>query len=317
MALELRDVTLIAIDTANHALALRALARSRADVRFGRTLFLTNDIPSEIDVPDGMEIATIGTLESREAYSEFVLKGLSSYVATTHALLVQWDGYVINPLAWEQAFLDCDYIGAKWFWQPAGRRVGNGGFSLRSRRLFEALRDPRIVVAENEDLTIGATFRPLLEAEHGIRFADEAMADRFAFEAAYPIAKPFGFHGLFNFCRVVPQDELAKLAEQFSPAIARSPQLLQLIRNCIALGQWQPAIGLARRRLTALSDDAETQALLQQAETAARTAPAAARNDRCPCGSGKRFKHCHGAIGAALSADDLAQRGLGAHRRGY
>jgi len=140
MALELRDVTLIAIDTANHALALRALVRSRADTRFARTLFLTDKHPTEFDVPEGVEIATIDPLGSREAYSEFVLKNLLPYMATTHALLVQWDGYVINPLAWEQAFLDCDYIGAKWFWQPTGRRVGNGGFSLRSRRLIEALR---------------------------------------------------------------------------------------------------------------------------------------------------------------------------------
>ena len=314
--LDLSNITLIGIDTANQTLALRALAQSRAGIQFARTLLLTDRLSAGIDVPDGIEIDTIDTLESREAYSNLVLKGLAPYITTSHALLVQWDGYVINPLAWDAAFLDCDYIGAKWFWQPQGCRVGNGGFSLRSRRLIDALQDSRITLSGNEDLTIGATFRPLLEAEHGIRFGDEDMADRFAFEAAYPIAKPFGFHGLFNFCRVVPQDELAKLAEQFSPAIARSPQLLQLIRNCIALGQWQPAIGLARRRLTALSDDAETQALLQQAETAARTAPAAARNDRCPCGSGKRFKHCHGAIGAALSADDLAQRGLGAHRRG-
>jgi tetratricopeptide (TPR) repeat protein len=314
--IELPSVTLIAIDTVNHALALRALARSRAGVHFARTVFVTDKVPAEIDVPDGVEIATIGPLRSREDYSEFVLKGLSSYMATTHSLLVQWDGYVINPLAWEQAFLNCDYIGAKWFWQPAGRRVGNGGFSLRSRRLVEALQDPRIMVAENEDLTIGTTFRPLLEAEHGIRFADEAMADRFAFEAAYPIAKPFGFHGLFNFCRVVPADELAALAEGFSDAIAQSPQLAQLIRNCIALGQWQAAIALARRRLIAAPHDAEAKTLLRRAEEAARTTPAAGRNDPCPCGSGKRFKHCHGSITAAVSADDLAQRALAAHRRG-
>ena len=315
--LELPGVTLIAIDTANHALALRALDRSRANVQFARTLFLTDKLPASIDVSDGIEINKIGPLASREAYSELVLKRMSSYVATTHALLVQWDGYVINPLAWEAQFLDCDYIGAKWFWQPEGRRVGNGGFSLRSRRLIDALQDPRIVLRENEDLTIGATFRPLLEAEHGIRFADEAMADRFAFEAAYPIAKPFGFHGLFNFCRVVPPDELTALAERFSNAIAQSPQLAQLIRNCIALGQWQAAIALARRRLAATPQDAEAERLLQHAENAARTAPAAGRNDPCPCGSGRRFKHCHGSLAAApLSADDLTQRGLTAHRRG-
>jgi tetratricopeptide (TPR) repeat protein len=314
--LDLPDVTLLAIDTANPALALRALARSRSDVRFERTLFITAEVPQGIAVPDGVEIASIAPLDTREAYSAFVLKGLSPYVATTHALLVQWDGYVINPLAWEPEFLACDYIGAKWFWQPEGRRVGNGGFSLRSRRLIDALRDPRIVLAENEDVAIGATFRPLLEADYGIRFATEAIADRFAFEAAYPIGRPFGFHGLFNFCRVVPADELAALAETFSPAIARSPQLSQLVRNCVALGQWRPAIALARRRLSELPDDAEATLLLEQAERSARAAPAAGRNDPCPCGSGRRFKHCHGLLGAAASADDLANRALAAHRGG-
>ena len=40
-------------------------------------------------------------------------------------------------------------------------------------------------------------------------FGTEAQADSFAFEAAYPIGKPFGFHGLFNFCRtVLPTDAL-------------------------------------------------------------------------------------------------------------
>jgi Flp pilus assembly protein TadD len=277
---------------------------------------VTDHLPSGISVPDGIDIAWIDPLETREAYSAFVLKCLAPYVLTSHALLVQWDGYVVNPSAWEPAFLQCDYIGAKWFWQPEGRRVGNGGFSLRSRRLIGALQDPRIVLQENEDLAIGATFRPLLELDHGIRFATETLADRFAFEAAYPIGQPFGFHGLFNFCRVVPADELAALAEMFSLAIARSPQLAQLIRNCVALAQWRPAIALARRRLTAMPDDAETTSLLQQAERNARAAPAAGRNDPCPCGSGKRFKHCHGSLDAPLSIDAISNHALLAHRRG-
>ena len=171
--LDLPSVTLIAIDTANHALALRALARSRENVGFARTLFLTADLPAQVEAPDGIEIATIRPLASREAYSEFILKRLSPYVATTHALLVQWDGYVVNPFAWDPQFLDCDYIGAKWFWQPAGRRVGNGGFSLRSSKLLDALQDPRIVLVEAEDITIGRAFRGLLEQDHAIRFGSE------------------------------------------------------------------------------------------------------------------------------------------------
>jgi hypothetical protein len=51
---------------------------------------------------------------------------------------------------------------------------GNGGFSLRSRRLLQALQDPRIALSVVEDETICRTFRPLLERDYGIRFAGEA-----------------------------------------------------------------------------------------------------------------------------------------------
>ena len=219
---DVAGVTLLCVDTANHALALRALAVSGAELRFEQTLFLTDSIPAHLDVPPGISVIPITRLASRDEYSRFVLKSLLAHVTTPHVLLIQWDGYVVNPAAFEPAFLDCDYIGAKWFWFDDGMRVGNGGFSLRSRKLLEALQDPRIELVEAEDVTIGRAFRPLLEREYGIRYADDAMADRFAFEAAYPTGKPFGFHGLYNFCRVVAQDELAMLAPTFSDAIARS-----------------------------------------------------------------------------------------------
>ena len=64
---------------------------------------------------------------------------------------MQWDGYAVNPGAWDAAFLDCDYLGAKWSWHKDAMRVGNGGFSLRSRRLLLALQDPRIELVEAED----------------------------------------------------------------------------------------------------------------------------------------------------------------------
>src|SRR4029453_13200210 len=158
---------------------------------------LPASLPDGVEAPAGIEIVPIAPIVSRDAYSHFILKSLLPHIATTHVLLMQWDGYVCNPDAWDPAFLDCDYIGAKWFWHNDAMRVGNGGFSLRSRRLLEALQDPRIALSVVEDETICRTFRPLLERDYGIRFADEALADRFAFEAAYPIGRPFGFHGLF------------------------------------------------------------------------------------------------------------------------
>jgi Flp pilus assembly protein TadD len=320
--LALPDVTLACIDTLNHALALRALERSRAGIRFGRTLFLTDD-GYDGPMPAGIDVARIAPLRSRDDYSRFVLQGLLPHVATSHVLLVQWDGYVVNPAAWEPAFLDADYLGARWSWFDDGHDVGNGGFSLRSRRLLEALQDPRVELVEAEDVTIGRHCRDWLERDYAIRFAPGALADRFAFEAAWPIGRPFGFHGLFNFCRVVPPGELAVLAAGFSDAIARSPQLAQLLRNCVAMGLWAPAIAIARRVLASDPAASEARTALEQSEAALARGAGVGRNDPCPCGSGKRYKQCHGSIGAAaepsepaLSPDALAARGIAAHQRG-
>jgi len=306
--LELPDVTLCCIDTKNHALALRALAKSRERIRFARVLFLTDALPAGMAVPDDVDIVPIPAIQTRDAYSHFVLKSLLPHIGTAHVLLVQWDGYVVNPDAWDPAYLDCDYIGAKWFWCEEGLRVGNGGFSLRSRRLLEALQDPRVVLVEAEDVTIGRIARPLLEREHGIRFADEALADRFSFEAAYPIGKPFGFHGLFNFCRTVPATEIVALVPHFSDEIARSLQLAQLARNCNALGLWDAVAVLARRMLQAMPENAEATQLLAQAEANLARLPAVGRNEPCPCGSGKKYKQCHGAIAAPAIDATIGRR---------
>jgi hypothetical protein len=271
----------------------------------------------------GLEVRTIAPLASRAEYSAFILKSLLAYIDTPHVLLIQWDGYVINPEAWKGEFLACDYIGAKWFWHDDAHRVGNGGFSLRSRKLLTALQDPRIVLDGAEDETICRRFRGLLEQEHSIVFATEQLADDFAFEVAYPIGKPFGFHGLYNFCRVVPPDELAELPRLFTSAIARSPQLLQLGRNCLALGLWRPAAAIFRRILDEVPESMEARTSLTTASSNAESAPSARRNDPCPCGSGKRFKHCHGAAAtseaAMAAASSLMQRleqAVALHQRG-
>lgn len=323
--LELPGVTLVCADTLNHALAARALARCCERVRFGRALFLTDEAPASLALPREVEVLRIAPLASRDAYSALMLKGLREHVATPHALVVQWDGYVVNPDAWTDAFLAHDYIGAPWFWAAEGSRVGNGGFSLRSRRLLDVLADPSVVVEGNEDLTIGVTRRAWLEAEHGIRFAPEALASRFSFEAAYPVGRPFGFHGLFNFARVESDGEIAALAPTFTDAIARSPQMLSLMRNCAAMGQSRAALALANRLLAAEPKHDEARRVRDDAEGALARGPAVGRNDPCPCGSGKRYKACHGALGApapaALSAsrgdpDALTRTGIEAHRAG-
>src|SRR4029079_6037761 len=104
------------------------------------------------------------------------------------------------------------------------------------------------------------------------------------------------------FCRVVAQDELAMLAPTFSDAIARSVQLGQLLRNCIALGPWAAAAAIAKRKLAVAPADGEARSLLTRAETALASGPSVGRNDPCPCGNGRRAQHGEGGPGAAGSA---------------
>lgn len=290
--LELPRVTVCCIDCVNHDLALTALRQCTQHARFARTLFITD---GEFAL-EGVDCVRIAPLRSREDYSRFVIKELHAHVDTDFVLLVQWDGFVVNPAAWSGDFLAYDYIGARWPDRDDGLAVGNGGFSLRSRRLLEALRDPVVVPEPLEDVAICRTFRPHLERAHGIRFAPADVADRFAFEATYFTSLPFGFHGLFNFWMFLDRHGLEAFLAMATPRILGSVQCLRLARNYLDLGRRDEA-RMVLRRIVAAQPGGEAARLLASLEAPPAAAMAAppSRNAPCPCGSGKRYKECHGA----------------------
>ncbi len=267
LMLQLPGVTLVCIDTANHALALRALAQSCAAIRFARVLFLTDSVPDGVAVPGDVEIVAIAPITSRDAYSTFVLKDLLPFVDTGHVLLVQWDGYVANPGAWDAAFLECDYLGAKWYWHHDGMRVGNGGFSLRSRRLLEALRDPRIQLVEAEDTTIGRTFRPLLEREHAIRFGSEALADQFCVRSGVSDREAVRLSRSVQLLAGHAAGRTGCAASAFFRRHRALPATRAACStNCMSALQWAPAIAIARRILAAEPARDDVRTLLATAE---------------------------------------------------
>jgi hypothetical protein len=197
----LETVTLCIVDCVDPQLAVRSLRRSMASVRFGAVKLLT----SHACRFDGIETVAINAISSKEEYSRFVMRELVAFVDTEYTLVTQWDGYVVNPAAWSARFLEFDYVGATWdedllrSWGGSERHnVGNGGFSLRSKRFMNAGRDPRIVMTHAEDAHLCRTYRPMLESDFGIRFADAATANTFSFEANVQATTPFGFHGAFN-----------------------------------------------------------------------------------------------------------------------
>jgi tetratricopeptide (TPR) repeat protein len=207
--------TLCCIDCRNGALALRALRLSLRECAFERVLFLTDQ---GLAAP-GIETRSIPTIGSPEQYSRFVMKDLLEHIDTDHVLLVQWDGYVVNGAAWSDEFLLYDYLGAPWSRGVAGElTVGNGGFSLRSRRLLEALQDPAIPAGHPEDAHICRRWRAHLESAHGITFAPESAAGRFSVEYVPAPGATFGFHGVANIARYV--DDPAVRAADFA---AQSP----------------------------------------------------------------------------------------------
>lgn len=193
--LDLAQVTLIAVTSINLEATLRAIEACRRRVEFGACKLVTHRAPE--DLPPGLDVVVVPRIESAHQYSRFILTHLADYVDTSHCLVVQWDGHVVNPERWDPRFLEYDYIGASWPQFTNGHEVGNGGFSLRSRRLLEACRSPGFVASHPEDLAIGRVNRAWLEAQ-GLRFAPRELADAFSAERTGSPNGTFGFHGAWH-----------------------------------------------------------------------------------------------------------------------
>jgi len=204
--LQLPQVTLCAVTSVNVAATIAALETSCEGIAFGACKLLT-DAPV---ARPGIEVVPIAPLRSAAAYSRFMLQDLADHIATPFCLVVQWDGHVLDASRWRPEFLDHDYLGASWPQFTDGHDVGNGGFSLRSRRLLEACRAAQFVQRHPEDVAIGRTNRTWLEGQ-GLRFAPRALADLFAAERAGDPAASFGYHGAWLMPRVLGPDRFWQL----------------------------------------------------------------------------------------------------------
>jgi len=247
MTLQLPTVTLCTVDTRTPALAVRALQRCMQGIGFARTILFTEGTPP---VPDGIERIDIGRIGSSADYSQFMLHRLLGFIHTEHVLVVQWDGFVAHAACWDASFLQADYLGAPWGKAPAGQLVGNGGFSLRSRRLLQALRDPAFAARLHhpEDICIGQTLRSELEARHGIVFGTLEQAQRFAFENEAPPGPTFGFHGVFNLERALGPEAFASWIDELPAAVVAGRDGFKLARNLVTDGEPALAQRLLQRR---------------------------------------------------------------------
>ncbi len=147
-----------------------------------------------------------------DEWNRAIVFDLGDYIDTDYAMLIHPDGGVGNPEAWDDKWLDYDYIGSPWplptddfsYRDINGtvQRVGNS-ISIRSSKL---MRLPKQLGMEwkpfhgftNEDGYVCVNMRHVFEA-NGCRFAPFEEAVKFGCETLLPehadlAQDPFAYH---------------------------------------------------------------------------------------------------------------------------
>ena len=144
MKKRLDNITLLGVDCVDIDRLRLASEICQKDIDFADVKLLTS-----LSAKNQSNIIKIEPIKSVEEYSRFIITELEKYVNTSHVLIIQYDGFILNPDAWTDEFLKYDYIGAPWLvdnWsvekfdfpkELMGKLVvGNGGFSLRSKKFL-------------------------------------------------------------------------------------------------------------------------------------------------------------------------------------
>lgn len=223
--IELPDVTLVSIDTtSNLDGTLRALYTSMGGIKYGSVKLITTEeqikrYQSQLEGEGIVLEVPVSEIKDYNDYNYYVVYNLGNHIDTSHCLLVQPDGFVLFPEKWDNTWLEYDYIGAPWAYvedayiDPFGNhhRVGNGGFSLRSKKFLDVPTKvevpwetnnsdfywmPEGVVNYHEDGNVCVHNRHIF-IEQGCKYAPVEVAVRFSQETRVPECEgitPFGFH---------------------------------------------------------------------------------------------------------------------------
>ena len=187
-------IDIVSINCLTPGESIKALDYSCGSFSFKNSFLFTD---KKIESSDH-KVIKIKKFEDLDDYSNFILT-LGDYVSSDHVLIVQDDGYIINPNLWKDEFLSYDYIGAPWpttyTWRKrwsekrysnASRnakrnRVGNGGFSLRSKKFlnYASTFDSCNGIAEDVFLCLVNYEKAL---DYDIKFAPFETALKFSYE---------------------------------------------------------------------------------------------------------------------------------------
>lgn len=210
--IQLNNVTLVCVTSVNINRAINALRYSSMEINYFDKVLITHENISLEDI----NVIKTDKLDYVE-YSRFIVYELHKYIKSEFALIIQDDGFVVHPHKWDDVFLKYDYIGAPFpipssndlvsYRTPFGElvRVGNGGFSLRSKKLLSLASELNLEWKPyfgfyNEDGFFVVHNRHIYE-QNGCIYAPINIAAKFSIENDIEETNgitPFGFHGKNN-----------------------------------------------------------------------------------------------------------------------
>jgi hypothetical protein len=240
----LPDVTIIVVDSVEPGLVRLAIEDTLREIEPAEVMVFTDTFRP---IPGAVTI-------DRPAYSfgdvtKILWYDAPRFVNTSHFLVMQWDGWVVDGSRWNPNWLSLDYVGAPWDWHDDGFNVGNGGFSLRSTELFRWMSERRsnYPIGHPEDVELCRTHRRELELD-GFTWATVNQAEEFSFERSFP-RSTFGFHGAWNWPHVMDRDRLLTRLETAGDYARGKPEWRELMSAVGVLGS-APSLSPLTRTLS-------------------------------------------------------------------
>jgi len=227
--LDLSRVTLLFVETRAHDITKRVIDDCLTKATFGDVL-IYSDQPERIPV-EGARYEIVPDWPTKKEAGQFYYSAAMSKVETDFALMLEWDGGIVDPKKWVPEFFDYDYIGAPWVVRPGDPYdVGNGGFTLMSKRLGHFLCENRATHPVATDWDVCRIQRRALEDK--FKWPTAALASRFSWELAPRDPNNFGFHGAFRWTELLSREEVLIRAKMMN-----TPYLLTKMKDIFRYDQ--------------------------------------------------------------------------------
>lgn len=207
--LDLNKILLIAIGSTKIKQTHLAIKRCCKLAKFSKVFFFTNK--ENIIKNNGINYFEIPEIQTKLDYQSFIVNKSASHILPvfsnkeSHILIINWDGFIVNPNAWRNYFFEFDYIGAPWIKKESPKLAGycgNGGFCLKSKKFLETqssiseFQQYKPSTDGYEDVVLSFKFRKVFE-NLGCKYAPVSVGNEFSTEHDnYNKYRSFGFHNL-------------------------------------------------------------------------------------------------------------------------